>query len=144
MNHRWSFLAVLIVVLVAAATMRSQSAAEPIISTDAPKIKALLEQRRDVLAKRVELFTRQFQGARSTMTQVIEARVDLFAAELDLAETRDARIALLESQVSKLKKDEELSDSLRQAARGDESTVLLATSRRLSAEIALERELIAE
>ena len=144
MRYRWSFLALLAIAFVTTTTMNSPFAAEPTVQTNSAKITKLMQERRDVLERRVQFLNNQFGNAKCTWIEVLGARDDLFVAELDLATSRDARVELLQSRVANLKNAEEYANSLKLAGRGDESATLLATSKRLSAEIELEQELSRE
>ncbi len=96
------------------------------------------------MASRVEYFDAQFNNAKITRVPILEARDDLIAAELDLAENRNQRIDLLKARAANLKEVEDFYVVLKGQAMSDESTILLAKSRRLLAEIELERAATAE
>lgn len=87
--------------------MPSQSNGQTNTNESSARIRKLLKERRDVMAQRVEYFDAQFHNAKITRVPVLEARDDLIAAEIDLAETRNERLELLKSRVANLKEVEE-------------------------------------
>jgi hypothetical protein len=144
MSQRISLVALAFVGLVVAAAMPSQSTGQTNNNESSARIRKLLQERRDVMAQRVEYFDAQFRNAKVTRVPVLEARDDLIAAEIDLAETRQERIELLRTRVANRKEVEESCIALRTRAIVDTSDVLQATSQRLLAEIELERAIGAE
>lgn len=144
MSHRFSLVALATVGLIVVASMPSQSNGQTNTNESSARIRKLLKERRDVMAQRVEYFDAQFHNAKITRVPVLEARDDLIAAEIDLAETRNERLELLKSRVANLKEVEESRIALRTRAMADTSEVLQATSQRLLAEIELERAIGAE
>lgn len=124
--------------------MPSQSNGQTNTNESSARIRKLLKERRHVMAQRVEYFDSQFHNAKITRVPVLEARDDLIAAEIDLAETRNERLELLKSRVANLKEVEESRIAPRTRAMADTSEVLQATSQRLLAEIELERAIGAE
>ena len=144
MLHRLTYFALIIICLVVVSALPSTSTGQTKNNETSAKIKTLMKERRDVLAKRVEFFHAQFENAKSTRVPSLEARDDLIAAEIDLAETRNDRIELLKSRAANLKDIEESYMALRRNSKVEMSEVLMATSNRLLAEIALERAIAAE
>ncbi len=124
----------------------SNYAAQTVDGVPSEKIKSLMNERRDVLAKRVSAVESHYKSGLSTLEPLIDARDELFAAELELAESREERIELLKSRLENLKEGEERILELQKvgASGGSESEGLLATSRRLLAEIELERALVSD
>ncbi|MBI1345511.1 hypothetical protein GC163_04410 [bacterium] len=144
MLHRLPVLLLLILSVAAVSAMSQLSTAETKSGAHSPKIRELLKARRDVMAKRVEIFEAQFHNAQISRVPVLEARDELFVAELDLAENRDARIDLLKARVDNLTEYEGSYIALKHIARANDLDILQATSRKLLAEIELERALSAE
>ncbi|OYP33880.1 hypothetical protein [Rhodopirellula sp. MGV] len=126
-------------VTLAATAVHSELTAETVAGEESAKVRELMEKRRDVLAKRVEYLTVQFQNAIVPFNKVLDARDDLFAAELELATSSDEQIEVLRSRVENLKELEELFEGLYAKGQADAPTKLLATAHRLAAEIDLAR-----
>jgi hypothetical protein len=138
----------LIITLAAMFAISSQTDAQEPHGDHASKVQALLKERRDVLATRLEILTLLVKSGRATQaglvdaqSGLIDARDDLFAAELDLAPSQERRIEILKSRIENLKAGEEYATALKHQARATELEVLAATSRRLLVEIELERAL---
>jgi hypothetical protein len=124
----------------------SNYAAQTSSSVQSENIKSLMKERRDILKKRASAFESHYINGFCTLERLIDARDDLLAAELELAESRENYIELLKSRLTNLKEGEQRILELQKVeARGIcETDGLLATSRRLLAEIELERALAAD
>lgn len=146
MRHRMCLGLVILAAIIFASAVPSNYAALNSENAQSEKVKSLLKERRDVLAKRVSAFESQHKSGICNLELVINARDDLLAAELELAESRENRIELLKSRVKNLRLGEQRILELQKigAAGGSETDGLLAISRRLLAEIALERALAAD
>lgn len=141
MAYRTYLAVAMLGVLATAPAIPSIFAAQASSSDRSEKIKALMTQRRDVLAKRVAAAETQYKSGLVTLDLVISARDDLFEAELDLAPTQERRIELLRSRLKNIREGEHRVLELQKVGGRSETDALLATSRRLLAEIELERAL---
>ncbi|MCA8995104.1 MAG: hypothetical protein KDA88_24220 [Planctomycetaceae bacterium] len=108
------------------------------------RVRELLQERHDVLAQRVEMLNALSNEGVVSPIEVTKARNELFAAKLEMAESRDERIEVLRAQVANLKKIEEYYSILRERAVANMTDVLEAKSNRLRVEIELERALSKE
>jgi hypothetical protein len=106
----------------------------------AATIKARLEQKRDVLKQRLEAFEVLVKSGNSTPDATLAARDDLLDAELALATDKPQRIAVLERKLDNAKQYESVLTQQRGNGRALLTDSLMATARRLDAEIALLRE----
>ena len=136
-------------------TSRKKSAAEPRAgkpeeanltkpdegrSGDNDKVRALLKQRLDLLRKNTDRLRQAHREGTVSEESVRHAELRLYKAELDLCETRQARIDVLNKIVSVYQEMEErMAQQVKQGVVAPE-VVNEATINRLEAEIALERE----
>jgi hypothetical protein len=146
MRYRMCLGLVILAAVIFASAVPSNYAAQNSENAQSEKVKSLMKERRDVLEKRVSAFESQHKSGICNLEMVINARDDLLAAELELAESRENRIELLKSRVKNLRLGEQRILELQKigAAGGSETDGLLAISRRLLAEIELERALEAD
>jgi membrane fusion protein (multidrug efflux system) len=103
----------------------------------ARKVKDLRKERVKVLQELTDQLERLFQRAQVPYDEVINARTQLFQAELEAAETEAQRVALYKKLVDVLKQSESLAENRLKAARGTMTAVLKVRARRLEAEIHL-------
>jgi serine/threonine protein kinase len=96
-------------------------------------------ERLDTLQKIVALKEGLFKLGRVTAGDVIEAKLELARAELDLSESDEEWVAVLQKIVGLAKDLEDYDQKLFQAARTTEETVLKARADRLKAESDLEQ-----
>jgi hypothetical protein len=117
-------------------------AAQPAQKADAEKIKRLMLERRDTLLKIVETFRSRYERGTMKIDAVYRAQSDLLNAELDLAKTREERLAALNSQLANCQAIEARALELQKvgALGGEVEFVLTATAARLQAEIQILRE----
>ncbi|MCA9029620.1 MAG: hypothetical protein KDA66_02365, partial [Planctomycetaceae bacterium] len=108
------------------------------------RVQELLQERHDVLAQRVEMLEVLFKGSVVSPIDVSKARDELFAAKLELAQSRDERVAILKEQVANLQQIEKYCQVLVERGVANMSDVLEAKSNRLRVEIELERALSKE
>ncbi|MCA9046049.1 MAG: hypothetical protein KDA69_17100 [Planctomycetaceae bacterium] len=108
------------------------------------RVQELLQERHDVLAQRVEMLEVLFKGSVVSPIDVSKARDELFAAKLELAQSRDERVAILKEQVANLQQIEKYCQVLVERGVANMSDVLEAKSNRLRVEIELERTLSKE
>ncbi len=101
---------------------------------------SLIEQRRDVLAQRVEVLEALVGSARGTPEDLIAARDDLLAAEYESATSKAQRIDVLQRKLANAKQYELVMEQRKNDARGSQADVLMATARRLGVKIELLRE----
>lgn len=103
------------------------------------KVKELQKERTAVLQKLVDQATTQYESGRGSYEEVLEARLQLLQAELDVAEKPSDRVALYTKAVDALKAYEELAGAQVKAGRGTSAAVLKIKARRLEVEIQLEQ-----
>lgn len=113
----------------------NQGAAEQPVGLD------LMVQRRDVLKERWEALNQiRERGVVTDVDAHIDARTDLLGAELELAKTRQQRVALRLAMVNELKMLEESYQVIMKHGAGTAQDVLAVRAERLLAEIELLRE----
>lgn len=139
MRYRLPCLGIAAVVLAGSFAMSSQQDLNRSREDHASKVKVLLKQRHEVLSTRSEMVAVLANRGKLSQADLINARDDAAAAELELSLTQDRRIEVLKSRVENLKAGEEFFTSLKLQAKASEVDVLAATSRRLLAEIQLEQ-----
>jgi hypothetical protein len=121
-----------------------QRGAESADDASGSRVESLLKERHDVLANRLEALTVLMHAGAASPADVINARDDLLASELELAPSRDRRIEILRARVDNLKSGEEYTASLKMLGKATEVDFLAAKARRLQMEIELERFLASE
>ena len=110
------------------------------VTADSPKVKALLTERRDALAKRVELLRLQHEHSGQVLwITVLEARDELLVAEIELADSPEKRIEVLKARVKNQKAAEDFYLVGQRNGDASELDVLQAKAKRLAAEVDLER-----
>ncbi|MBN9121081.1 MAG: TolC family protein [Planctomycetes bacterium] len=109
------------------------------VEESAKKVKELQKERTAVLQKLVDQATTQYESGRGSYEEVLEARLQLLQAELDVAEKPSDRVALYTKAVDALKAYEELAGAQVKAGRGTSAAVLKIKARRLEVEIQLEQ-----
>jgi membrane fusion protein (multidrug efflux system) len=102
------------------------------------KVKELQKERLAVLKALTEQLARLYQNARVEFGELLEARVQLFQAEVDAAEKQSDRLTLYKNLVDELKQYEKVAQGRVESGRGLMTTVLKIKARRLEAEIHLE------
>jgi hypothetical protein len=142
-QHRLTGIALALLILVIAGGRTGWSVNAPPASAAEPKgekVTALLRERlatlKEVAAEAVALY----EKGSASIDQVHEADEAVLQAELDLADSPKARIAIREKLVAVAKKHEEHVSHLVKTGAGQPYMVLKAKVHRLEAEIALERE----
>jgi outer membrane protein TolC len=108
------------------------------VQESAKKVKELRKERLAVLKDLTEQLARQYQNARAGIDELLDARVQLFEAELDAAEKQSDRLTLHKNLVEELKQYEKIAKARVEAGRGSMAPVLKIKARRLQAEIHLE------
>ena len=106
--------------------------------TDA--VKRLLAERVDTFRSIEETFRQQHEAGHVSTDEVHRAVLDRLEAELDLADTKQARIPFLEKQVEEAKALEGIVRKRQKVASASDLDVLRAKAFRLNFEVALERE----
>lgn len=92
-----------------------------------------------MLSARLEAIIATARIGKAPQADLINARDELLIAELDLAPSHARQVELHRSRIENLKAGEEYLVLLQHQAKAGESDVLAAKSRRLLAEIELER-----
>ncbi len=105
----------------------------------ATKVKDLQQQRMATLKEIVEAFNAERQNGRGSFEDLIEAKVQLLNAELEVASSDAERVTICENIVKQFITLEEVAQASREGARGAYTAVLKAKAKRLEAEISLER-----
>jgi hypothetical protein len=103
------------------------------------EIKELMIQRRDVLKQRVAAVDEQFRVGRTALGELVAAQNDLLTAELELAESKTKRVALLTERLANCEKLEQFAELNVRNGIGLIQEQLVAKAARLSAQIALLR-----
>jgi hypothetical protein len=103
------------------------------------KVHELQKERIATLQDVVTLGTKLAQNGRLELGEVMEDRMTLLKAELEVAEKESDRITLYTKAIDSLKEYEKLAKARVEAARGTELAVLKIKARRLELEIQLER-----
>lgn len=111
-------------------------------NSDSPEIKVLLKERRDVLAKRIELLRARYAvgTGNDTLSSLFTAMDQLLLAELQLANSREQRVTLTHKRLDNMRELERSVKQRFEAGTGSTDEVLSATAARLQAEIDLLRE----
>ena len=104
------------------------------------RIKALLTERLATLKDLAAETVKSYQAGGARFTDVHAANEAMFRAELDLAESQKARLAIHEKLVAEAKQHEEHVGHLAKSETGRSLLPLKARVHRLEAEIAFERE----
>jgi outer membrane protein TolC len=105
----------------------------------AKKIKELQKERIATLKEMADATFQMYKANRIEFREVLEARLLLLKAELDVAEKESDRITLYKNTIDVLKEYETLAARKVEFGRGSTYSVLLAKAMRLEAEINLER-----
>lgn len=103
-------------------------------------VKKLLTERRDTFRAIEELIRRRHEGGTVGPEEVVRASLPRLDAELELANSAQARLALREKQVQVARKLEEFVIRRFEVETVTELEVLHARAMRLKVEVALERE----
>ncbi|MGN6135809.1 MAG: hypothetical protein ACTHOU_15080 [Aureliella sp.] len=106
----------------------------------ATKLKVLLQERCDILQRRVDTVQALVASGRAGPETVVAARGDLLDAQLALATDKAQKIEVLERKVDNAKQYEQLKQKGFEAAQSGYPEALLATAQRLEAEIELLRQ----
>ena len=114
------------------------------IEASARKIKELQKERIDALEAAVDIQNTLFIKARGPFRDVMEARLLLLQAQLDMAEKRADRIALYKKAIGTVQDLEKIAAAHVKRGTETEASVLQAKARRLEVEIQLEREMMKE
>ncbi len=106
----------------------------------APRLDKLLSERLEILSRRVKANEARYATGEGSEIALVEAHLDLFNAQLETADTKAERIAILNQQLQILKEAEAQALLKVDAGAGSERDAFNATYGRLTAEITLERE----
>jgi outer membrane protein TolC len=103
--------------------------------------KALMQERLDALKEVVEIQKiRMTHGVEDNSQAMCDAQTAALAAELELCESKEQRLKVLEKNLEVQQQFEKIAQARFQAAAGTRADVLTAKAARLDAEIALEKE----
>lgn len=129
-----------VLVSVSDSAPRAQQKSEPEDLAIPPDVKALLEQRLEIF-RQLELGVVKLQEVgRSNTLDVIAAKRERLAAELELAESRHLRLGILRRQVEAAREVEALTQHMADQQRAGQNEILRARLDRLAAEINVARE----
>ncbi len=117
-----------------------QPTVRPAIPDLAAELKKLQINRVVVLRELTNLSFAGYRHGEYSLDQVLEAQHDLTEAELEMAETPDQRIALLESQMKIAKRTLEAAEQLRRAREASQCDTLRARAALMGVEIKLLQE----
>lgn len=117
-------------------------AAQPSQAESTKDINTLMVERRDVLVKLVEILRNRHQQGIIPIDTFYQAQNDLLSVELELAKTREDRLAALNSQLTNFRSLEQRALELQKVGTrgGEPDAVLTATAQRLKVEIQILRE----
>jgi membrane fusion protein, multidrug efflux system len=121
-----------------AAPARPQDKVNP-KEESAKKVEKLRKERLATLTELVATATQMYQTGRADLDGLLEARLQLFQAELDAAQKQSDRFTLYQNLVEQLTEFEKIARGRLEAARGSTASVLRIKARRLEAEIHLEQ-----
>ena len=114
--------------------------AQPPAKDPAAKLESLMEERRDVLQKAVEILTAQYRVGTVDFRRLSLALNRLGTAKLELAKNQDERIAACQKQIESRRDIEKICQARLKAGTVTEADVLDASAERMTAEIRLLRE----
>ena len=103
------------------------------------KVKALLKERHATLQAIASQTTEQYKAGAASVLQLAEANRAARNAELDLCDTDQERVAVLEKMLAEAKEYEKRAEQQHQAGSIPFTAALKARADRLEVEIALER-----
>ena len=118
----------------------TQAQAEPPAKNTATQVESLMKERRDVLQNIAQMLNAQYRVGTAGIDRVVSATNKLADAELELAKTKDERIAVCRKQVESCRDFEKLCQARHEVGIVTQADVLIATAERLKAEIQLLRE----
>jgi hypothetical protein len=104
-----------------------------------PRVRKMLEERRDAARELKQVRRLQVEAGRSPQRDLLDAADVVLEAELPLAETAPDRVALLRARVDNLKQAEEIDKALLDAGRLSPADYETLRAARLAAEIDLLR-----
>ncbi|MBX9626082.1 MAG: sigma-70 family RNA polymerase sigma factor [Gemmataceae bacterium] len=104
------------------------------------KIRELQQERLALLQQLADWMTEAYKGGQVPLTTVLEAQREVNAAELELCETHQERLAVLERKAELAKEIEKNTEKSVQAHSVPRANLLKARANRLQAEIELEKE----
>jgi hypothetical protein len=143
MNRRHGLMVIAVAVCVAAiSTSRGEQAAVGSgDSVESQKVREFLIERRDTLRELVESTLALVAAGRQGNREIVSERQILRCeAELDLADSHDARVKIRQEIVDRRRLIEEIKQARAEASSGRHDEVLLARAERLRAEADLWRE----
>lgn len=108
-------------------------------TTGSAKIKELQNQRVTVLQEVRNATAEAYKTKHAPLTDVLAATLAVLDARLDLAESQEERLKLLEEAVKHSREIEETAKTMFQSGQANRVDVLKSTAGRLEREIALER-----
>lgn len=107
---------------------------------DSEKIKKLREEKVALLKEMVDYTSTKYQTGQATLTELLEAKMAYLDAGLDLADTREKRLAQLDQMVRVAEEMVKGAEELAKAKEGTINDVRKAKVVLIERKIALERE----
>lgn len=101
------------------------------------RIRELMMQKRDVLQQRIAALEQFYKNGQVTHADVLNAKIELLTAELDLAANKNERLGVLESQLQLFRRLEKVAQAQFLTGEALHTEVLQAKAARIDAEIAL-------
>lgn len=125
-----------------AAVVQDNAAAAPHVED--PELRALLEARRDTMKELVRIKESASEVGAGSVREVAVANIALAEAELELARSKDQRIAILEQLLERQRELEQVQQAMRDSGAGQHEDFFAAKAARLKAEIELHKARNAE
>ena len=107
--------------------------------TDSERVREILNERLEVLTAIAKLQRQGYQSGETDLASVLAAEADVLSAKLELANTSEERIAILEQTVENARQLEEVTHKLLETRSGSRVDALKAKAFRLRAEADLLR-----
>ena len=104
------------------------------------EIEALLKERRDTLQQLVESTEALYRSGVAPLDSLLRATDELLAAQLELAKSKEERIAIHRERLKNARRLEHHSETIYKEGRASVTEYLRAKAARLKAEIELARE----
>ena len=104
------------------------------------EIEALLKERRNTLQQLVESIEALYRSGVAPLDYLLRATDELLAAQLELAKSKEERIAIYRERLKNARRLENRSETIHKEGRASVTEYLRAKAARLKAEIELARE----
>lgn len=130
-------LATIVCLLIGLGVLPISSAQQGTAETDSGKVRALLQQRHDVLQERYEYLKQisRYRDQKNPHQSVVPALDELLQVKIELAETAAERVAICKQRVENRRQLEEYEQLLAKIGADRTAELLTARSARIQAEI---------